>query len=291
MKRIVLILALLVASAWAQQPVAPAVNAIFEVSPGTAVNNATNPFFHTVTDGTNAMGAMANFGTTPGTVKAINVNASLFSGTAALGAPNTFGTTAPTGNALGVNSSLFLGTTPARTNQTTTAAGALDVNLVGYLGATASKTNSAFVAISDQTNVITAAVSALGTAPTGTEVMAVNAVHLPSTAAGTALSASVKATVTASVNVKASAGNVYGVSVANGAAAVCWVQFINSASAGTLGTAVIFSVALPSSGVVTISPGTFALGNFSSGIAVGVASSTNSSTACGTGANLTVWYE
>lgn len=116
-------------------------------------------------------------------------------------------------------------------------------------------------------------------------------VNSPTTAAGGAVTASVKATVTASVNVKASAGNVYGLSVANGAAAVCWVQFINSAGAGTLGTGVIFSIALPTSGVVTIPPGMFALSNFSAGIAVGVASSTNSSTACGTGANLTVFFD
>lgn len=165
------------------------------------------------------------------------------------------------------------------------------VDVENVLGAVHSKTNSLFTALSDQTNVITAAISALGTAPTGTEVMAVNSVHLPSTAAGAALSSSIKSTVTASVNVKASAGNVYGFSVQNGAAAICWIQFINSSGAGTLGTAVIFSVALPSSGTVTFPPGALALANFSSGIAVGIASSTNSSTACGTGGNINVFYE
>jgi hypothetical protein len=113
----------------------------------------------------------------------------------------------------------------------------------------------------------------------------------PNTASANATTAAVKLTVTSSVNVKASAGNVYGVSASNGAAAICWVQFINSATAGTLGTGVIFSIALPVSGVVTVPPGAMALSNFSSGIAVGIASSTNSSTACGTAGNLTVFYQ
>ena len=84
---------------------------VFEVSPTTAANTKTNPFFTNIADGTNSMGAMANFGTSPTAVTSLNVNASIFSGTTALGAPNTFGATAPTGNALGVNAALFLGTT------------------------------------------------------------------------------------------------------------------------------------------------------------------------------------
>ena len=107
MKRIALILAALVASAWAQQPVSPAVGSIFEVSPGTVVNSATNPFYHANTDGTNPMGAMANFGTSPTAVKALNVNASIFAGTTAL-VPNTWGT-ATTGAGYNVNASLAIG--------------------------------------------------------------------------------------------------------------------------------------------------------------------------------------
>lgn len=114
---------------------------------------------------------------------------------------------------------------------------------------------------------------------------------VPDTSSAVALSNSVKLTVTSSVNIKTSAGNVYGVSANNGAAAVCWVQFNNSAGAGTLGSAVIFSVVMPSSGTVNIPPGALALGNFSTGIAVGIASATNSSTACGTAGNITVFYK
>jgi hypothetical protein len=45
-----------------------------EVSATTAANGATNPLFVEPTDGTNAMGAMANYGTAPGAVKALNAN-------------------------------------------------------------------------------------------------------------------------------------------------------------------------------------------------------------------------
>lgn len=165
------------------------------------------------------------------------------------------------------------------------------VTEVGPTTSANTKTNPFFDAPTDGTNVITAAISALGIAPTGTEVQAVNAVQLPSTASGVALSSNHQATLTTPVNIKSSTGNVYGLSVANGAAAVCWVQFINASSGGTLGTNVIFSVALPSSGTLTLQPGTLALGAFSNGISVGIASSTDSSTACGTGGNITVFYE
>jgi len=46
----------------------------------------TNPVPTLPVDGTNAMGVMANFGTSPGAVKAINNNVSLFQGTTAVGA-------------------------------------------------------------------------------------------------------------------------------------------------------------------------------------------------------------
>lgn len=106
------------------------------------------------------------------------------------------------------------------------------------------------------------------------------------------LSASSQATLTASVNVKASAGNVYGVFALNGAASTCWVQFINSASAGTLGTGVIFAVPLPASTTqpVWIQLDT-ALSNFAAGIAVGVATTPTGAVACGTGGNVIVFYK
>src|SRR5271170_7377506 len=91
-----------------------------------------------------------------------------------LGTPQTFGT-APTGVVIGTSSDIYVGGTRARTNQATTAAGVVDVNIVGSLGATNSATNGSFFRITDNTTAITAAVSAYGSAPTGTAVMGVNA--------------------------------------------------------------------------------------------------------------------
>lgn len=121
-----------------------------------------------------------------------------------------------------------------------------------------------------------------------------NAVEaIPDTAAAVAFSNSTKATLTTSVNVKASAGNVYGVFALNGAASTCWIQFINNASTGTLGTGVIFSVPLPASTTqpVWVGPAPQALANFSTGIAVGIATTAMGSSACGTGGNITVFYK
>src|SRR5271170_3398037 len=49
-----------------------------------ATISATNTLFDQITDGTNAMGVMTNFGTTPGAVKALNINSSIFSGTTSI---------------------------------------------------------------------------------------------------------------------------------------------------------------------------------------------------------------
>jgi hypothetical protein len=61
------------------------------------------------------------------------------------------------------------------TSNSTTQSRSLDANIVSALGATMSKTNPLFANIADGTNSLTSALSAWGTAPTGTEVMGVNA--------------------------------------------------------------------------------------------------------------------
>ena len=114
--------------------------------------------------------------------------------------------------------------------------------------------------------------------------------QVPTATSTTAISAAAKATLTASVNVKASSGNVFAVMGINGAASTCWIQFINSASAGTLGTGVIFAVPLPAS---TTQPIYITLPfpvNFSTGIAVGISTTATGATACGTAGNITVFF-
>lgn len=113
----------------------------------------------------------------------------------------------------------------------------------------------------------------------------------PQTAALNALTPTALSALTTSVNVKASAGNVYGVFALNGAASTCWVQFINSAGAGALGTGVVFSVPLPASTTqpVYVQPSPFALAQFSTGIAVGVSTTATGAVACGTAGAVVVF--
>jgi hypothetical protein len=89
---------------------------------------------------------------------------------------------APAANNVGALVALAEGTLSASRYTTgdqvllvTDLAGNTNVDLQYYLGAAVSKTNPIATTISDGTNVLTAAISAYGTAPTGTEVMGVNA--------------------------------------------------------------------------------------------------------------------
>ncbi len=89
---------------------------------------------------------------------------------------------APAANNIGVLPALAEATLSASRYTTgdqvllvTDLAGNTNVDLQYYLGAAVSKTNPIMTTISDGTNQITSAISAYGTAPTGTEVMGVNA--------------------------------------------------------------------------------------------------------------------
>jgi hypothetical protein len=193
-------------------------------------------------------------------------------------------------NALGVNAALFSGNVPL-----TNTAGALNTNIsssitlavtqagtvaVSATTAANTKTNPIYDSITDGTNVITAAISALGTAPTGTDVMAVNNVPLPTTLAGTALSATFINASGAAVSIKASAGNLYGFTLSNGTAATAFVEFFNTAAVPTLGTtAVVFCVQLPASVSITLPPASFALLNFATGIGFAVTTIENGTVA------------
>jgi hypothetical protein len=74
----------------------------------------------------------------------------------------------------------------------------------------------------------------------------------------------------AAICIKASAGNLYGLSLYSIAASPIFVEFFNVASAPTLGTStVVFSVVIPASGSIVIPP-YFALMNFSTGIGFAV---------------------
>lgn len=98
---------------------------------------------------------------------------------------------------------------------------------------------------------------------------------------------------TASVGIKASAGNLYGFVANNGQATACFLQCVNSATAGTLGTAPIISfplaLATGTTQTVVISP--IPLANFSTGIACGFSTVAGGASACGTASTATILYK
>ncbi len=91
--------------------------------------------------------------------------------------------------------------------------------------------------------------------------------NAPATASAAALSVSANAGL-AVANVKASAGNLYAITVRNPNASVIYIQMYNTAGTPTLGTGVVWWV--------PIAVGPFALGNFSTGIGIGASTTANS---------------
>jgi hypothetical protein len=114
---------------------------------------------------------------------------------------------------------------------------------------------------------------------------------VPIAGSASALSSAALATLTASASVKALAGNVYAIAYQNGAASACWVECVDSAGAGTLGTAPVFSIPMGANGVGFVEVAGMALGQFSTGIACGIATAPSGATPCGTAGNVTVFYK
>lgn len=96
---------------------------------------------------------------------------------------------------------------------------------------------------------------------------------------------------TTAVVVKAAAGNLYGFTANNGAASVCFVEFINAAAGPTLGTAAVFSVAIPATSSVIFPVGAIPIANFATGISVGLSTTYNGAAACGTAGNVFPIYK
>lgn len=94
----------------------------------------------------------------------------------------------------------------------------------------------------------------------------------------------------ATKNIKASAGNVYGLTVANKASLIIYLQFYNTAGVPVLGTGVQWWVPISSGATLVIPPGTFGLGNFTTGIGMGVATSATGSGVPPVAPDVTVWY-
>jgi len=97
--------------------------------------------------------------------------------------------------------------------------------------------------------------------------------------------------VNTTTNIKASAGNVYGVSCVNNNASACFLQFYNTSGSPTCGTSVVWALALPTSGTLNIPPGAVPLANHATGIGVCMGTTRTGSTACSTANSCTVFYK
>jgi hypothetical protein len=150
----------------------------------------------------------------------------------------------------------------AITSNSTTQSRSLDVNLVSVIGATLGATNPLFI------QPVVASVQA-----------------------NSALTAASESALTTAVVVKASSGILYGFQVTNGAASVCYLEFINAASSPTLGTAATYSFAVPASGTLTVPIGMLAMSSYTTGVSVGMATTYNGATACGTAATAVIFYK
>jgi hypothetical protein len=101
-------------------------------------------------------------------------------------------------------------------------------------------------------------------------------IAVPTTGAGGALSVSLKSAQATAVNIKASAGNLYGFAIVSATATAGFIEFFNTATTATSGA--VLAVPIAASGTVILSPSQIALLNFSTGIAINVATPLNGTT-------------
>ena len=101
---------------------------------------------------------------------------------------------------------------------------------------------------------------------------AVWTMHAPSTAAAGAMATPVTNAALSVLNIKASAGVVFGLSVNNTSGTPIYIQFYNTAGTPVLGTSVIFSIACVI-GITNIPISAFAMASFSTGIGIGASTS------------------
>ena len=96
----------------------------------------------------------------------------------------------------------------------------------------------------------------------------------------------------AAANVKASAGNLYGLVIGNNGTVPCFVQFMNTAGTPTAGTSVLDSYMVQAGTVLVVPPSVEALANFSTGIGLAAATTDSgaTTTGCTTTLSVTVYY-
>lgn len=292
---------------------------------GNAVTTNSSTFTAKFAWDTNLLGTLGTAFSTPGKVDVKGADGDVFvrqtTGTNLHAVLDTTSTTAVT-QATGTNLHAVLDTT-----STTAVTQATGTNLHAVLDTTSTTavtqaTGTNLHAVTDATSTTAAQMTGTvaGTAPANTEItgcifnssrpaptngqtlpcqvdLAGNTftTFAPTSASGIGLTSFANASVTTSVSVKASAGNIYGFYAVNGAATVCYLQFVNSSGTGTLGTAPLFSVPIPGSatngGIYIMPPASVSLSTASTGIAVGLSTTQNGATACGTAGTIGVWYK
>jgi hypothetical protein len=112
---------------------------------------------------------------------------------------------------------------------------------------------------------------------------AIATTEVPSTQAGAAMSVKTLNGVAAATNIKASAGNLYGFAIVNASAATGFIQFFNTSTTTTAAPVLIIPVGSTApSNMVYVSPGSKALANFSTGIAINCATTVGGVTSLST---------
>ena len=194
-----------------------------------------------------------------------SVNLNEYAGTALTGTVTAYGT-APTGNVFGVNA--YVTNTVAVSQSGTWNIGTVT-------------TVSTVTAVTAITNALPAGTNLLGS---------VNIA--PATSGG--CSTAVSQALTTTINVKASAGQLYGYTLSNPNASVVYVTFYNTATTpGTIGatTNLVLEIMIPAGSTANVSFPDSAAIAFSSGIAIAVATTATGNTAPATGITTTTIYK
>jgi hypothetical protein len=145
------------------------------------------------------------------------------------------------------------------------------------------------------------ATSNYGTSPGAVAVMGVNAfvtnagsIGTPTPSTSSTYAFTLKhASSAAAANVKASAGNLYGLVLGNSGTVPCWLQLFNNSGTPTAGTSVIDSIMVQAGLTVVVPASTLAYENFATGIAFAGATTDSGSTTTGCTAtfSVSVYYD
>lgn len=139
---------------------------------------------------------------------------------------------------------------------------------------------------------------AYGSTPTGNAVSvnafvtnSLSATFAPSSSSGQALTR-YHAASAAAANIKASAGNLYGLVLGNNGTVPCWLQLMNTSGTPTAGTSVVDSYMVQAGLTVVVPASGLGLENFATGIgaAGATADSGATTTGCTTTFSVTAYY-